>query len=138
MTSSTEPKLRGEFWQLTRSAAKRFGVAGSKRPCLIIQNNAFKPYGTRTVCTLTSAFKKECVGQAREAIGLKSPRDTQVIIVPSSLNGLTQLSFISCDQLYTLRNKDFKKRLGCIDDELMKEVDAALRLALNLSGAETP
>lgn len=123
-------KVRGSLWHVSRKARKRLGIDEKDRPCLIVQNDLFEPYGSRTVCTLTSASRKdEATGKFTEA---KEPRDTQVPVIPDDLNELREFSLISCDQLYTIKKGEFLKPRGKVSREVMFAVDVALKLALDL------
>jgi len=94
-----------------------------RRPWLIVQDNKFKAFGSRVACALTSACRKDPTGKWTGEV--KEQRDTQVLIA------FIEPSYVSCDDIYTIKSGEFVKRVGDMSDK-MEEVDAVLRLTLAL------
>jgi mRNA interferase MazF len=90
------------------------------RPALIIQNDVGNRYSDLTiVAAITSEFSPVLY-------------PVEVIVKPSSANGLTMLSAILLDQFRTVDTRRLIKRLGAIDPSTMRRVDEAIRISLGL------
>jgi mRNA interferase MazF len=57
---------------------------------------------------------------------------THVRVEPDGENGLTQVSFIKCEQVLTISKYRLTRRLGRLPVEAAEAVNRALRLALAL------
>ena len=98
-----------------RGAEKR-----KTRPCLIIQNdigNKFSPLTIIAVITSQKEIKK------------KFPTD---VWIGKGEGGLEHPSIIQCDQIKTIDKRRIIKKIGAVDISIMKEVDGALRISLDL------
>ena len=91
------------------------------RPCLIVQNdtgNKFSPLTIITVITSQKESKK------------KYPTD---IWINKGEGGLNSPSIIQCNQIRTVDRNRIINKHGELDDSRMEEVNAALRISLDLT-----
>ena len=99
---------------------KRMLEAGTGRPW-----THFEVAQLNTVIAMIS-------GNTRHA---KEP--TQVFVNPKiaagSSSGLHGPSVVKCCNLYTVRQQDIVRAIGHLSDELLRQVDEALKMALSLS-----
>jgi mRNA-degrading endonuclease toxin of MazEF toxin-antitoxin module len=125
LTPKSDDKTRGEIWTLTPKAVKRLGVPKAGRPWLIVQSNNFRAFGSRLACPITMIIKHN-EGQPFEIRPLK---DTDVWF---------GVNVASCNSIYTVRKDEFNEFKGMASDyaykdqDVMSEVDEALKLALGL------
>lgn len=92
---------------------------GGVRPVLIIQNNVgnrFSP--TVIVLAITSQL-----GKARLPTHVE---------IPSQGHGLNKDSVALAEQIRTLDKRRLREYLGCLSEEVMKRVDTALKMSLEL------
>ena len=89
-----------------------------RRPALIIQNDVGNKYAATTIIAAVSTSLH--------------PSPTNVIISPDKSNGLKQRSCVKLSQLLTIDQSRLFKKLGCLSKTQIEQVDAALRLSLNL------
>jgi mRNA-degrading endonuclease toxin of MazEF toxin-antitoxin module len=55
-----------------------------------------------------------------------------VPVEPSPVNGLSDLSYVKCEQIMTISKDRLQNLLGRVDDEVLTEIEKALRLHLSL------
>ena len=93
---------------------------GGIRPCLIIQNNDGNKYSPLTIIApLTSKiFNKEF------------PTN---VFIPREYSCLERDSNILLNQIKTIDKKRIIKKLGSLDLHLMKKVDLAIKISLDLA-----
>jgi mRNA interferase MazF len=92
------------------------------RPALVIQNDIGNRYSPLTiVAAITSKVSPV-------------PYPVEVVIGPTSTNGLGVRSAIRLDQIRTVDRQRLIKRLGQIDRSIMTQVDEAIRISLGLLG----
>ena len=93
---------------------------GKTRPALVIQNDIGNKYSPTTiVAPITSKiFSKEF--------------STNVQISPQD-SGLENESTILLNQIRTLDKSRISKKLGSIKDQIMKKVDLAIKISLNVN-----
>ena len=90
------------------------------RPALIIQNDIGNRYSDLTiVAAITSKISPVLY-------------PVEVIVKPSSANGLQVLSAILLDQVRTVDRQRLIKRLGVLDPSIMRTVDEAIQISLGL------
>jgi len=100
-------------------AAQRGEMTGKPRPVLVIQNDlAAARHAAITACLMTS----DLTGSGL----LRLP------VVPSAANGLRDITEIQIDQIHTFRRTSLAKRIGCLSQSDMAQVDEALRRWLSL------
>jgi mRNA interferase MazF len=101
------------------------GQRGKNRPSLIVQNDRDNRRLANTVVAMIS-------GNTRHA-----EEPTQVLVDPKSkagnMSGLHGVSVVKCCILYTVRQQDIIRRIGHLTDELLMQVDGALKSALGLT-----
>lgn len=92
---------------------------GGLRPVLIIQNDIGNNYSPTTIiAAVTSRIKRA-----------KLPTHVEIKKGSSPLN---RDSVILCEQLRTIDKKRLAERIGRLDEEIMKKVDTALGISLEL------
>lgn|ERR1035437_1590739 len=92
------------------------------RPALIIQNEIGNRYSDLTiVAAITSKVSSVLY-------------PVEVLVKPSSANGLNVLSAILLDQVRTVDKQHLVKRLGAIEPSTMQRVDEAIQISLGLVG----
>jgi mRNA interferase MazF len=90
------------------------------RPALVIQNNVGNRYSPLTiVAAITSRVSPAAF-------------PVEVVIEPTSANGLTVRSSIRLDQIRTVDRQRLITRLGQVDRNTMAKVDEAIRISLGL------
>jgi mRNA interferase MazF len=90
------------------------------RPALVIQNDVGNRYSPLTiVAAITSKVSPV-------------PYPVEVVVEPTSTNGLSVRSAVRLDQLRTVDRQRLIKRLGQIDCSAMAKVDEAVRISLGL------
>jgi len=110
--------LRGEIYY-----ADFDNVYGSEqkgeRPVLIIQNSSGNIFSPTTICALISTSDK------------KSSLPTHVSIDSNEAN-LPQNSVVQLEQIRTIDKKRLKNKRGKLSHRKMKEINAAIRVSLEL------
>jgi mRNA-degrading endonuclease toxin of MazEF toxin-antitoxin module len=100
------------------------GRRGKNRPALIVQNDRDNRRLGNTVIAMIS-------GNTRHA-----NEPSQVLVDPKSKSGngsgLHGPSVVKCCNLYTIRQQDVLRVTGRLSDELLSQVNSALRAALEL------
>jgi mRNA interferase MazF len=90
------------------------------RPALIVQNDIGNQYSPLTiVAAMTSKISR-------------GPYPVEVVVPPSTANGLDAPSAIRLDQIRSVDKQRLIKRLGVVEPSLMKRVDAAIQISLGL------
>jgi len=119
LQSRTTPK-RGDLYVLDWDPARGSEQAG-RRPGLVVSNDI----GNRLGATVVEA-----------AVTARPPRRSYPVTVrvPSAAQtGLNRDSSVLCAQLTTVSKDRLQRRIGAVPPELMREVDDALRAALDLT-----
>ena len=98
-----------------RGAEKR-----KTRPCLIIQNDIGNKYSPLTIIAVITSQKE---------IDKQYPTD---VWIDEGEGGLDYPSIIQCDQIRTVDKSRIIKKIGYIDVSIMKKVDKALKISLDL------
>ncbi|HBG07340.1 MAG: hypothetical protein A2075_15405 [Geobacteraceae bacterium GWC2_58_44] len=110
---------RGEIWLLDWSPARGSEQAGF-RPALIIQTDAANSnagYPNTIVLAVSTKGK---------------PVPFHVAIKPNRRNGLTDASFIKCEQLLTVAKERLVRKLGSVEDGELQQINRAVRLVLDV------
>jgi mRNA interferase MazF len=90
------------------------------RPALVIQNDIGNRHSSLTiVAAITSKVSPVLY-------------PVEVIIQPSTTNGLDVLSAIRLDQIRTIDKQRLIKRLGAVGPSIMQKVDEAIKISLGL------
>ncbi len=109
--------LRAEVWIVNWNPSRGSEQAG-KRPALIIQNNIGNDKAATTIVAAISTSVKNY--------------PMNVILDPPE-GGLYERSMVKTSQILTISKERVEKRLGIISSEKMAEVNAAIKLSLDLS-----
>ena len=113
---------RGEIWEVDLEPT-RGSEASKRRPAVIISNNAANAVverlrrGTITVVPLTS--------------NISNVRRFQALL-PAGRTKLKVDSKAKTEQIRALAHERFKQRLGSVPQDLMAEIEDALRIQLDL------
>jgi mRNA interferase MazF len=95
------------------------GPAAKPRPCLVVQRSSTIDGAPKiTICPLTSTIRVSS--------------DSRPVLQPSDSNGLTKISQVQIDWIFTYAVDRIEKRIGTLDDIDMHSVDLALRRWLDL------
>jgi mRNA interferase MazF len=95
------------------------GDYGKPRPAVVIQSNLFNPtHASIVVCPITS--------------DLTAADLFRLTMQPEPSNGLKHESQIMVDKMTALRRDRIKRRAGRLRDSQIAQLDAALRLWLDL------
>jgi mRNA interferase MazF len=108
---------RGEIW----TAAAGSGYAGKPRPAVVIQDNRFDATDSVTICAFTT-----------------DPTEAplfRLVVEPSSLNGLHDVSSLMVDKIATVRRSKLGERVGRLSSEDMVRLDRAIVVFLGLAGS---
>ncbi len=109
---------RGEI-HLVNLAPVRGNEQGGIRPCLIIQNDVSNANSPLTiVAAITST--------------IKSKKFITNVFLPKESGGLDRDSAILLNQIKTIDRGRIIKKIGALDIELMKKVDFALKISLDI------
>ena len=111
--------IRGQIYWLNWEPGRGSEQTG-RRPSLVVQNNPYNQasaYVNTIVVTISSK-------------GRDIP--THVKLIPDSVNGLRETSYIKCEQLYTINKERLEDYIGEIGDDVLREVDNALKKVLGL------
>jgi len=113
---------RGEVYWVDWSPSRGSEQSG-RRPALIVQGDA----GNR------SATYPNTIVVAISTHGREIP--LHVRLPASTIKGLRRTSFIKCEQILTIsKDRLSQEPAGRVDDRVMRDVEAALRLSLALRG----
>lgn len=111
---------RGEIWLVDWSPARGSEQKGI-RPSLILQSdkgNSNKNYPNTIILTITTQGKNI---------------PFHIELKPDSINGLSKISYVKCEQILTISKKRLVKKIGAINLEFLKEVENGVKLALDFS-----
>jgi mRNA interferase MazF len=93
---------------------------GFRRPVLIVQADAFNRSRIRTLVTVILSSNLRL---------LDAPGN---VLVPARLSGLPKDSVANVSQVVTLDRGDLRELAGCLDAATLRQVEAGLRLVLQL------
>lgn len=110
---------RGEIWWANLPLPKGSGP-GYRRPVLVIQSNVFNAsrIGTVIVAAITS--------------NVELARAPGNVRLDAKQSRLQKESVVNVSQLATLDRRILTERVGPLSEELMRRVDAGLRLVLTV------
>lgn len=94
--------------------------AGTPRPAIILQDDAFDATASITVCPLTTQI-------------IDAPL-IRLLIEPSERNGLKATSHVMVDKITTVTKKKLEGPVGRLSDEDMARVSRAVLVFLGLAG----
>jgi len=108
---------RGEIWRVDLDPV-RGHEQGRARPALIISNDLFN-HASIDLVTIVPITTKE------------RPVRSFLRVTPPE-GGLSQVSFIICDQVRTISKDRLGRRFGTVHDSTLTEVERRLRFLLDL------
>lgn len=110
---------RGDIWLVNWSPSRGSEQSGI-RPAVVIQTDAANsnPHYPNTI-VLTVSTKGKVV-------------PFHVPVEPSEKNGLKEQSFVKCEQVLTISKDCLLRRIGRIEENLLKSVGASIRRVLEL------
>ena len=113
---AVEPS-RGEVWRVDLEPV-RGHEQGRTRPCVVVSDDLFNhgPAGIVAIVPLTS-----------RARGVP----LHVVVDPPD-GGITERSFIKCEDLRSVSVERFSKRYGALSETVMREIEDRLRIFLGL------
>jgi mRNA interferase MazF len=109
---------RGEIWRADLEPVQGH-EQGRVRPALVVSNDVLNRSASDMVTIVPITTKAR-------------PVRTFLRVNPQE-GGLTQVSFIICDQIRTISRNRLSKRLGMVSPEVMAEVEERLRFLLDLA-----
>lgn len=105
--------MRGEIWTVCAS-----GYASKPRPAVIVQSDKVEGFDSTIVCLFTTD----------DSISVP----TRVKATPTEENGLSQTCWIMAEKPIAIKKSTLGIRTGTLDSETLSELDAALRIVLEL------
>ena len=105
--------MRGEIWTVRAS-----GYASKPRPAVIVQSDEVEGFDSTIVCLFTTEDS------------ICAP--TRVKATPTEENGLSQTCWIMAEKPIAIKKSTLGIRTGTLDSETLSELDAALRIVLEL------
>src|SRR3989344_813989 len=109
---------RGEIYLVNLEPVKG-SEQGGVRPVLIIQNDTSNEYSPLTiVASITST--------------VKSTKYITNVLIPKGHTGLDKESIVLLNQIKTIDKSRIIKKIGFLNKELMKQIDSALKISLDL------
>lgn len=110
---------RGEIWLLDWSPSRGSEQAGF-RPALIIQTDAANSNpGYPNTIVLAVSTKGKTV-------------PFHIPLKPNRQNGLTETSFVKCEQVLTVAKERLARKLGVIAEGDLQQIKQAIRLVLEV------
>lgn len=111
--------LRGQiYWANFRERNSEGSEFKGRRPVLVVQNDAGNAMGSTTLVSLLSS---------------KADANFRLHIrVPGFLIGQKQDTFICTEQIRTISINRLKNHIGTLNQEIMQEVDEALKISLGI------
>lgn len=108
---------RGEVWSVSGGP----DYAGKPRPAVIVQDDAFNPGDSVTLCPLTTDSKGGPLAR--------------VSVEATASNGLRQNSRLMVDKIITVPIAKLGARIGVLSDTDMDALDQAMLVFLGLASA---
>jgi mRNA interferase MazF len=108
---------RGEIWLVSGGA----DFAGKPRPAVILQDDAFAPSASVTLCMFTS--------NETEAPLVRVP------IAPSAKNGLKKISRLMVDKITTVALTKIDRQIGTLEPDELSQLNQAVIVFLGLASS---
>ena len=110
---------RGQIYLVEFDPARGHEIQKT-RPAVVIQNDIGNRHSPVTiVAAVTSKLSP-------------TPYPVEVVVAPSTGNGLTMPSAVQLGQIRTVDRERLVKRLGALDATAMRKLDEALKISLGL------
>jgi mRNA interferase MazF len=113
---------RGDIVLLKAPFASRTGA--KTRPMLVVQNDHNNARMANTILVFITTNTRRSSEPTQVLIDISTPLGLQ--------SGLKQTSVVSCENILTVVQNDILRTIGHLPDALMRQVDAALKVALDL------
>jgi mRNA interferase MazF len=110
---------RGEIWWAELPAATGSGP-GKRRPVLVVSADSFNLSRIGTVCAVKISSNVDLAG---------APGN---VAVRADRSGLPKDSVVNVSQIVTLDKRQLAERVGALDHDTLAQIDAGLRLVLDL------
>ena len=120
MSDTSAALERGQLYWIEWSPGRGSEQTG-RRPGLVVQAdpiNRSTRYTNTIVVALTTVFH---------------PVPTHIQVEPNGENGLSQTSYVLCEQIQTISRDRLQARIGRIDSDSLTKVDQALKRVLSLA-----
>jgi len=110
---------RGELWWVDWSPGRGSEQAG-RRPALVVQSDAANrnPRYPNVIVVAVSTKGR--------------PLPFHIRLDPSDENGLVEVSFVKCEQIFTISKQRLERRLGRLTAEQLADVESGLAIVLDL------
>lgn len=112
---------RGEIWWADLPAPTGSG-RGKRRPVLVVSADSFNLSRIGTVVAAAISSNLDLAS---------APGN---VAVPASRSGLSKDSVVNVSQIVTLDKRQLVERVGAIDHDTLAQIEAGLRLSLDLAG----
>ncbi len=110
---------RGEIWWAELPAPTGSGP-GKRRPVIVVSADSFN---LSRIGTIVAAAISSNVGLAT------APGN---VAIPAARSGLAKDSAVNVSQIITLDKRQLSERVGAVDHDTLGQIDAGLRLVLDL------
>jgi mRNA interferase MazF len=110
---------RGEIWTVSGGP----DYAGTPRPAIILQDDAFDATSSVTICPLTTHH-------------VEAPL-IRLAVEPSERNGLRSTSDTMIDKITTVSKKNLEHHVGKLSEDDIVRVNRAIVVFLGLAGSGT-
>ena len=110
---------RGEIWWVELPAPTGSGP-GKRRPVLVVSADSFNLSRIGTVLAVAISSNLELAA---------APGN---VAVPSGRSGLPKDSVVNVSQIITLDKRQLAERVGSLDHDTLAQIDAGLRIVLDL------
>jgi mRNA interferase MazF len=109
---------RGQIWMVDWSPGRGSEQTGV-RPAIVIQTDAanLNPHYPNTIVVAVSTKGKSV--------------PFHVLVNPSKSNGLKEISFVKCEQVFTISKDRLIRLLGKLEEKYQDAVAQSLRIVLN-------
>jgi mRNA interferase MazF len=95
--------------------------AGKTRPCIIIQNDVGNEFASTTIVAIVTSQKN---------ISREYPTD---VWISKNESALDLDSIVQCDQIRTIDKNRIIKKIGHLDQSIIKKINRAILVSLDLS-----
>ena len=110
---------RGEIWWAELPAPTGSGP-GKRRPVIVVSADSFNLSRIGTIVAVAISSNVDLAA---------APGN---VALPESRSGLAKDSVVNVSQIITLDKRQLSERVGAVDHDTLGQIDAGLRLALDL------
>jgi len=119
--NTKNPKIKKGDIVLVNLNPVQGSEAGRTRPCIIIQNDVGNQYASTTIIAIVTSQKD---------ISREYPTDVWLNKEESALD---LDSIVQCDQIRTIDKKRIIKKIGHLNQNIIKKINRAILVSLDLS-----